>query len=130
MGFKLAKMDVGLTPPIEYMAIKSGETIALGEALVISSAGLTKCGATARPDYVAVGVVTDDGKAPVVKVQDYMLFETTLAAAPGDSATLAEGEKVTLHTDGLQVTSTKTSGVATIVYLEGTAVGSTVRVRF
>ena len=56
-----------------------------------------------------------------------MMFETTFqAAATGVNL----GDKVTLHTDGLQVTATKTSGVAEVVGMDGTAVGDKVRVRF
>lgn len=40
------------------------------------------------------------------------------------------GDKVTLHTDGLQVTATTTSGVAEIVNLIETAVGGKVIVKF
>ena len=40
------------------------------------------------------------------------------------------GDKVTLHTDGLQVTATTTNGVAEGVYMDGTASGSMCRVRF
>lgn len=124
--FRLSGMDVGLTPPIEYMEVTSGESVALGEALVVTAGKLTKCGATAKPAYVAVGPGVD-GTAPVIKVQDYMAFETTLAAAGAD---LKVGSVVTLHTDGMQVTATTASGVATIVALGGTAIGSAVTVRF
>lgn len=128
--FMLANMDVGLTPPIEYRIMKDGEQAVLGEALVLTAGALTKCGATARPDFVAVGPSDANGVAPVVKVQDYMEWETTLSAAPAEGAALAAGTKVTLAEDGLQVTATTASGVAAITQLDGTAVGSTVHVRF
>lgn len=128
--FTLAKMGVGLTPPIKYRAAKANETITLGEALVDSADGLTKCGATAKPDYVAVGPVNSDGETPVIKVESYMEFETTLSAAPAEGVSLATGTKVTMAADGLRVTATTTSGVAVIVAMEGTAAGSSVTVRF
>lgn len=128
--FLLAKMGVGMTPPIKYRAAKASETITLGEALADSADGLTKCGATAKPDYVAVGPVNSDGEVPVVKVESYMEFETTLSAAPAEGATLTPGTKVTLAADGLQVTATTTSGVAIITRIDGTAAGSAVTVRF
>ena len=37
---------------------------------------------------------------------------------------------MTLHTDGLQVTATKTNGVAEVVGMDGTAASDRVRVRF
>ena len=130
MAFILAKMDVGLTPPIEHKPVTESESIALGEALVLSGGKLTKCGATSRPGFVAVGPADADGMVPVIRVQDYMEFETALGVAPAEQTTVAVGNKVTLHTDGLQVTATTTSGVATITYIAGQTVGSLVRVRF
>ena len=105
MAFILAKMDVGLTPPIEHKPVTESESIALGEALVLSGGKLTKCGATSRPTFVAVGPAVD-GEAPVIRVQDYMEFESSLGVAPAEQTTVAVGNKVTLHTDGLQVTAT------------------------
>ena len=37
---------------------------------------------------------------------------------------------MTIHSDGLQVTATTTGGVAEVVWMEGTASGAKVRVRF
>ena len=118
--FMRSKMDAGLTPPIEYH--KSAEAIVLGEALVMAGNGLTKCGATAKPDYMAVGPV-NEGVAPVIKVQDYIQFE---APVEGGAGSLKVGDKVTLSADGLGVTDTTDGGVATIVAIEG----DTVVVRF
>ena len=64
---------------------------------------------------------------PVVRVQDYQVWRTQLSAAGAD---LKPGSKVTLDADGLRVTATTESGVASIVALEGTAEGESVRVRF
>lgn len=127
--FVLSKMGVGQTPPIRYLPVKSGEDVALGEALTESGSGVTKCAATTRPEYVAVGPKNSDGEVPCIKVEDYMEFETTLSA-DGSGVTLVPGTKVTIHTDGAQVTATTTSGVAILTRVDGTAVGSTVAVRF
>ena len=43
---------------------------------------------------------------------------------------VAVGDKVTIHTDGMQVTATKTSGVAQLVRVDGQTVGSVVVVKF
>jgi len=40
------------------------------------------------------------------------------------------GNKVTIHTDGMQVTATTEGGVAEIVAMDGTAAGDKCRVRF
>ena len=64
----------------------------------------------------------------VVRVDPQTEYETTLSAAGGS---LNLGDKVTLHaSSGLQVTATTTNGVAEIVYMDGTASGDMVRVRF
>ena len=126
MAFKLQTMDVGQTPPMEYYPTADG-TIVLGEALTMTSGKLVKCGATAKPDYISVGPVNEDSIVPVIRVQPYLVFETTLQAA---GTSLKEGDKVTLYTDGLQVTATTASGVATIDQMLGTAVGDPIRVRF
>ena len=124
--FMRAKMDVGQTPPIEYHPMTGSEEAAVGEALTLTAGALTKCAADAKPDYIAVGPAKE-GAVPVIKVQDYMTFETTLAA---DGAALKIGNAVTLSGDALEVTATTASGVATIVAMAGTAVGDTVTVRF
>ena len=127
MAFLLSRMDVGHTPPIKYLPVTASEDVVLGEALVLSAGKLTKCGATVKPAFMAVGPKNAAGEAPVIAVQDYMTFETTLQAA---GSSLKIGDKVTLHTDGAQVTATTASGVAEIVSMEGTTVGSSVLVKF
>lgn len=128
MAFFLQSMDVGQTPPIEYRQATADEAVVLGEALAMAATGLlTKCGATARPDYIAVGPEDEHDCVPVVKVQDYQIWRTQLSAA---GTSLKVGSKVTLSEDGLQVTATTDSGVAVIVALEGTEIGDSVRVRF
>ena len=128
MAFLLQSMDVGQTPPIEYRQATADEDVVLGEALVTASTGLlTKCGATAKPEFMAVGPQDEQDMVPVVRVQDYQVWRTQLSAA---GTSLKPGNKVTLETDGLRVTATTTSGVAAVVELEGTAAGDGVRVRF
>ena len=102
----------------------------MGEALKLASGKVTKCSGTTKPELICVGPANGAGEVPCVAVQDYMEFETTLAVAPADSAAIGVGDKVTIHTDGMQVTATKTSGVAQIVALDGQAVGDRVVVRF
>ena len=128
--FRLSSMKVGLTPPIEYKTATASESYSVGEALKLASGKVTLCSGTTKPEFVCVGPANGAGEVPCVAVQDYMEFETTLAVAPADSATIGVGDKVTIHTDGMQVTATKTSGVAQIVALDGQAVGDRVVVRF
>lgn len=128
--FCLSSMKVGLTPPIEYKTATAGESYAVGEALKQSGGKVTLCSGTTKPEYICVGPANDAGEVPCVAVQDYMEFQTTLAVAPADSATIGVGDKVTIHTDGMQVTATKTSGVAQLVRVDGQTVGSVVIVKF
>ena len=128
--FMLSRMLVGNTPPIVYMQPTDGETYQVGEALKLASGKVTLCIGAAAPSHVCVGPIDDNGVVPCVEVQKYMEFETTLGVAPADSATVGVGDKVTLHTDGMQVTATKTSGVAEVTGIDGQTVGSRVTVKF
>ena len=128
--FCLSSMKVGLTPPIEYKTATAGESYAVGEALKQSGGKVTLCSGATKPEYICVGPANDAGEVPCVAVQDYMEFQTTLAVAPADSATIGVGDKVTIHTEVMQVTATKTSGVAQLVRVDGQTVGSVVVVKF
>lgn len=128
--FVLSRMLVGNTPPIVYMQPTDSESYQVGEALKLASGKVTLCNGTAAPSHVCVGPIDDNGVVPCVEVQKYMEFETTLGVAPEDSATVGVGDKVTLHTDGMQVTATKTGGVAEVTGIDGQTVGSRVTVKF
>ncbi|MFR5851883.1 MAG: hypothetical protein ACLUEM_07365 [Oscillospiraceae bacterium] len=128
--FMLSRMLVGNTPPIVYMQPTDSESYQVGEALKLASGKVTLCSGAVAPSHVCVGPVDDNGVVPCVEVQKYMEFETTLGVAPADSATVGVGDKVTLHTDGMQVTATKTGGVAEVTGIDGQTVGSRVTVKF
>lgn len=128
--FVLSRMLVGNTPPIVYMQPTDGESYQVGEALKLASGKVTLCSGAVAPSHVCVGPIDDNGVVPCVEVQKYMEFETTLGVAPADSATVGVGDKVTLHTDGMQVTATKTGGVAEVTGIDGQTVGSRVTVKF
>ncbi len=128
--FMLSRMLVGNTPPIVYMQPTDGESYQVGEALKLASGKVTLCSGAVAPSHVCVGPIDDNGVVPCVEVQKYMEFETTLGVAPADSATVGVGDKVTLHTDGMQVTATKTGGVAEVTGIDGQTVGSRVTVKF
>ena len=120
----------GQPQPFEYLVVTTSETIAMGEALVLSSGKLTKCGATAKPKYIAMAAVTSAAAGtviPVIRVSPDVIYETQLQA---QNTSIAAGALYTLHTDGLQITTTTTNGVAEVVDWDGTAAGSKVRVRF
>lgn len=128
--FMLSRMLVGNTPPIVYMQPTDSESYQVGEALKLASGKVTLCSGAVAPSHVCVGPIDDNGVVPCVEVQKYMEFETTLGVAPTDSAPVGVGDKVTLHTDGMQVTATKTGGVAEVTGIDGQTVGSRVTVKF
>lgn len=127
--FKLLAMDKGNTPLIKQLT-PAAATYAVGEVAAVAPATgyLTKVSGTNAPSYVVVekGTKTTADKIsvqPIYKDQEYL---TTLAV----DGTLVPGTKVTIHTDSASVTSTTTSGVATVVEAMGTTSGSEVIVKF
>lgn len=124
--FKIAKMRPLAERPLEYYVGTASETIVIGEALVLSSGKLTKCGATVVPEFIAMGAAVG-GKIPVVRVMEEDTFEAPLSAA---GTSLNVGDKVTLSGTGLEVTATTTSGVFTITKINGTSIGDTVEGMF
>lgn len=132
--FRLTKILGGRINQPEPTKLPStaSETYAFGEALVLTNGKLTKCGATAKPGYIA----GEDYAAPadanrgvwVYPVTDSMIFACPIGAAP---TSLTVGSRVTLSEDALGVSATTTSGVSELVDLSGaTAAGDTVLVRF
>lgn len=137
MAFKIYSTDDNRVPGIEYLPA-SAITPKVGMALTQTTGQLTQTtgqlalatGATA-PTYISMcekdSKCTAGDIIPVVRVGKDMILETTFEAA---ATSIKLGDKVTLHTDGLQVTATTTDGVAEVVYMDGTASGSMCRVRF
>lgn len=130
--FKLIKIEnarMNVPEPV-FHEVTASETVTMGEALVLASGKLTKCGATVKPEFIAMADCAADATKrliPVARVEANQLYEVPVQAAP---TSLVEGSKVTLHTDGLQVTATTTSGVVTVESLNGaTAAGDIIVVR-
>jgi hypothetical protein len=114
----------------EYEQMTDGEASALGEALVLTSGKLTKCGATATPQFIAmktVAAATPGAVIPVIRTDELTEFTTQSMATV---ASTLIGNKVTLHTDGLLVTATTTSGVFEISETDGATTTSNLRGRF
>lgn len=105
--FKIHHRLVGGVEPYEYKEVKTGEEVQAGEALVLATGKLTKCGATVKPEYIAMGKAKN-GIAPVICVLPTTVFAATAQAGQN---TLTAGSKVTLTADGMNVTATTTDGV-------------------
>lgn len=130
-GFR-PKMRPGMGElPFEYMLLTDAEGAALGQALVLTSGRLTKAGATVKPQFIAVRTQAAEATSvtplPVWRVD--ALQEWTTQSTATVAATL-KGAKVTLHTDGLKVTATTTSGVFEIDDTDGATTTSNVSGRF
>ena len=125
------KTDDGHVAPFEQFPC-SAITPKRGMAMLLSSGKLAIATGTNKPEFICVeehgAAVSAGTPVTVVRVDHDTEYETTISAAGGS---LNIGDKVTLHaSSGLQVTATTTNGVAEIVAMDGTASGSTVRVRF
>ena len=128
--FKTIRNADGAVLPFEKLPC-SAITPKNGMAMVLTSGQLAKCSGATKPTYICVeehdSAVTAGDEVTVVRVDDQTVYETELSAA---GTNLKPGDKVTIATDGLRVTATTTDGVAEIVYLDDTATGSMVQVRF
>lgn len=120
--FKIANMRSMKERPFERYITTDNEAISLGEALVLNSGALKKCGATATPEFIAMEATADEAIIDVVRVTEDMVFETTFSTT---ATSIVVGDKVTLHTDGLQVTATTSSGVFAVTKILGGGVSGT-----
>ena len=130
MAFKIYSTDDNRVPGIEYLPA-SAITPKVGMALTQTTGQLALATGTTAPTYISMCEKDSECTAgdiiPVIRVGKDMILETTFVAA---ATSIKLGDKVTLHTDGLQVTATTTNGVAEVVYMNDTASGSMCRVRF
>lgn len=130
--FKLLKIENARmnVPSPAYYEVKAGEEVHEGEALVLTAGKLTICGATTKPEFIAIGdkaATAEDRKLAVARCAANQIYAVPVTAAP---TSLKVGDKVTLDSEGLKVTATTTSGVITVEDLNGaTAAGDTIIVR-
>lgn len=124
--FKLASKIAGDTAAFEYQPATASEAYVMGETLKLASGAVTKASGTDTPEFLCLADMTAEAgdMVPVMRITELQELETTLAAA---GTSLKIGDKVTIHTDGAQVTATTTSGVFLLSQIDGTAVGSNVR---
>ena len=130
MAFKIHSTDNGHVPCIEYLPA-GAITPKVGMALIQTSGNLAVATGANAPTYISMcereSACTAGELIPVIRVDKGTIYETSFATA---ATSIKLGAKVTLHTDGMQVTATTASGVAEVVYMDGTASGSMCRVRF
>ena len=130
MGFLFHTIDGRLVPGTEYLAC-GAITPEVGLALYVNNGKLAVAAGTTKPTYICLrhedAAVAAGTVIPVARVLPDTVFETTASAS---LASVNVGAKVTVSSDGLQVTGTTEGGTAEIVSMDGTAAGSVVRVRF
>lgn len=131
MAFLPYSYDDGQPRPWEYLPC-GAITPKVGMALVQSSGNLAIATGTTKPTYISMidkdSACTAGEIIPVIRVDSGIIFETSFSAS---ATSVNIGSKVTLHaSSGLQVTATTSSGVAEVVYKDGSASGSMCRVRF
>jgi hypothetical protein len=128
LAFKESMKQRGETPGFQYILGTDNEAYAIGEALKLASGRLTKASGTDVPLFICQKNQAAEATAvtpiPVIPVTTDQEYETTVAAL---ATSVVVGDRVTIHTDGLQVTATETNGVFRITYMAGTASGSVVR---
>lgn len=106
----------------------AGVDIEPGMALTLSAGKLTACTGAKAPTHISMGIAKSGALCPVCAVAHDQLYDVPLSAAP---TSLTEGDKVTIGTDSMTVTATKTDGVATIVALNGAAaIGDKIMIKF
>ena len=130
-SFKKSNMKPEV-PVIKTLPTTASTTYSIGDALVLTGGKLVKATGTTIPEYICacnyVAPATGNEDIAVYLIAPGMEWETTFAA---DASAVAEGSKVTIHTDAAQVTATTTSGIVKILKKYGTgASGTAVRVTF
>lgn len=129
--FDLKKILNGRTSVPEPEIYLAGSDISVGMALTLSGGKLTKCSGTTVPTHVAMGSAVTGGKVAAAPVNSDQRYETEITVDYSGDNHPKEGDKVTISADGLGVTATTASGVATIVALNGAkAVGDKITVKF
>ncbi|MGN0962527.1 MAG: hypothetical protein ACI4PP_03030 [Clostridia bacterium] len=128
MSFIPYSTDDGRVPAWEYRPCGAIQP-KVGLALAYDSGKLAV--ATGKPEYICMrheeAEVASGTVIPVIAVADSITFLTENTAS---LEAVNEGDAVTISSDGMAVTATTESGVATILRKSGDAVGSDVLVKF
>lgn len=130
MGFVPSRINQGHMQGWEYLPA-GAITPKVGMALTQTNGLLAVAAGTTRPSYISMmesnAALTSGDLIPVIHVDDNALYDVTNSAA---FTSIKVGDKVTISSDGMQVTATKTDGVAQVANIGDTPVGSTITVRF
>lgn len=127
--FDLKKILNGrMNVPEPEMHVAGIDIASTGMALTLAAGKLALCSPTSVPTHISMGIAKNGEKCAVCPVNGDQRYEVEVTAAP---TSLKEGDKVTIASDGLGVTATTSSGVATIVSLDGaSASGDKITIKF
>lgn len=130
MAFLIHSTDDHRTPHAESKPC-SAITPKVGMVMTMTGGKLVAATGTTKPTYLCItqreSACTAGEEIDVLRIQPDMVLETSFSAA---ATAVNIGDKVTVSTDGTQVTATTTNGTAEVVYMDGTDAGSMCRVRF
>lgn len=120
---------IGAVLPFEYLPAAAGAYEA-GQLLNVSGGKLVAISAASKttPPYLCMGkhTVADGENLPVTRVTTDVIYETELSA---EAQTAVVGTKLEISAGGLMADGAA-AGTFEVVFMEGTAAGSTVRGRF
>jgi hypothetical protein len=128
LGFNLSSRVYADAAAIEYRLGTDGEAYALGETLKHAGGRLTKAAGGELPEFICQRAQAAEATAAkplaVMRVATNQEYESTFAA---EAESVAVGDVVTIHTDGLRIGASTDDGVFRISHMEGSAAGSKVR---
>ena len=128
MAFTIYQDDIFTSPQVEYVEATAAEKYEVGELLKMAAGKATKASGTDVPTHVCNcrKIAAEGDQVQVIRLHKTHRLKTTLSA---EGASLNSGDKVTIHTDGLQATATTEGGVLEIVQVIDSAVGGEIVVR-
>jgi hypothetical protein len=121
MPFFLVKHIDGGSNALEHTyLLTDNEGATIGQALKLVNGRLTKAAPTDTPEFISMSTRVAEAVSkttlPVRRVTEADEYETTATVVVGAALV---GQKVTLHTDGGQVTATTVGGVFSISSTNG-----------
>ena len=115
------------TEPFHEVPATAGEGYVPGEALTLADGKSTKCTGAVTPGYICQSKLDKAVEGDVVLVSLVNPQQELEAPLEADGTALKIGDRVTVGSDGLSVTSTTTEEGFLITNILGTAAGDKVR---
>jgi hypothetical protein len=110
---KIQNSPINVPSPESFPAA-SGEEITQGQALVLADGVLTKCGATEKPQFIAMTSLKKSAEKRDVPTARADKNQIWLVPCDDDPTALKPGDKVTLGKGATTVTATTAGGTITV----------------